>query len=425
VTITWYVGVGTGVDALQKPVEDKVIENFNNSQDKIELKVNYTENKVAIDTLATLIAAGTAPDIVGPVGFSGANAFSGQWLDLQPLVDKTGYDLKQYSENLVKLYQTSEGLLGIPFAVYPSLMYYNVELFDEAGLAYPPAKYGDKYELDGKEVDWDWNTVAEIAKRLTVDANGNDATSADFDPSKVEQFGFIHQWGSMRADLSTFGGGAFWDAATNKITISDAWREEAKWVYNGLWKDHFIPDATYENSDLFKPTAFASGKVAMARVMLWYTCCVGDMKAKWDIGAVPMYEGQYYSPTDADTFRIMKSTQHPDEAFTVLQYFLGDAALDLLTTYGAYAARPDLQEAGAKAKADKYPFVKNWSVVAPSLDYAVAPNHESDYPNFNKGQNRFADFRTLLYSDTGKDLDVDAEVDKLQSDLQAIVDEKK
>ena len=28
--------------------------------------------------------AGNPPDIVGPVGFGGANAFSGHWLDLTP-----------------------------------------------------------------------------------------------------------------------------------------------------------------------------------------------------------------------------------------------------------------------------------------------------------------------------------------------------
>lgn len=421
-TVTWFVGLGTGTNPDQIPIENKIVDQFNASQSDIELKINIVDNKSANDALGTLFAANNAPDIVGPVGFAGANTFSGQWMDLTPLVQKTKYDMSVFPDALVKLYTTPDGLVGIPFAVFPGLMYYNKDLFDEASLAYPPTKVGDKYKLDGKDVDWSWDTVATIAKRLTVDSAGNDATSAKFDPSKIVQFGFVHQFGSMRSEFSVFGGAAVVDPKTGKVTLSDAWRAEAKWEYNALWKDHSMPSQTYTDSDLLKPNEFASGKVAMARTMLWYTCCVGDLKAKWDLGVVPSYNGNTYSPTDADTFRLTKASKNPDAAFTVLKYLLGDAALDLLTTYGGYPARPDLQATAIKAKADKYPSVQNWSLVPDMLKYTAAPGHESDFPNFAKGQDRFAAFRALLYGNSGKDMDVDKELDKLQSDLQAIVD---
>jgi len=422
--VTWFVGLGTGTNEQQIDVQNKVVENFNKSQDEIELKINIAaSNQVAPPALGTLIASGNAPDIVGPVGFSGANLFSGQWLDLKPLVESTKYDLKQFPQSLVDLYNEDGKMVGIPFAVYPGLIYVNKDLFDEAGLEYPPAKFGEKYKLDGKDVDWDWDTVAEVAKRLTVDANGKDATDPAFDPSKIEQFGFVHQWDTIRSDFSTFGGASVVDAS-GKVNLPEGWREEAKWLQNGVHKDHFIPNTSYLNSDLLKPHAFGSGKVAMARVMLWYTCCLADMKAKWDLAVMPSYKGTVYAPTDADTFRIHKDTKNPDAAFKVLTYLLGDAALDLLTAYGAYPARPDLQDTFIKGLSEKYPTVKNWDLVAPSLDYTVAPGHESNYPNFNKGQLRFADFATLLYGDTGKDIDVDKEMDKLQADLQTIVEEE-
>ena len=160
----------------------------------------------------------------------------------------------------------------------------------------------------------------------------------------------------------------------------------------------------------------------MARVMLWYTCCLSDMKAKWDLGIVPSYNGTTYAPADADTFRIYKGTKNPEAAFTVLQYLLGPAALELLTTYGAYPARPDLQAESIKAKAEKFPGVTNWDIVPASLEYATVPHHESYYPNFSKGEQRFNDYKTLLTGDTGKDMDVNAELDKLQSDINAIIE---
>lgn len=420
--VTWFIGLGTGTQPEQIDVQNAVVEAFNASQDAIELKVNIAaSNQVAPDALSTLIAAGTAPDIVGPVGFDGSNQFAGQWLDLTPLVESAGYDLAQFPENLVNLYQADDGLLGIPFAVYPGLIFYNADLFDEAGLEYPPAEFGAPYVLDGEEVEWSWDTLATIAKYLTVDANGVDATSEGFDPSAIVQFGFNHQWGTQRADFSTFGGAPVIDES-GKVNLPENWRAEAEWVYNGIWVDHFIPTATYDASDLLKPSAFASGKVAMSRVPLWYTCCLGDLSSNWDLAVVPSYNGEYYAPADADTFRIYKGTTQPEAAFTVLQYLLGEGASDLLAAYGAYPARPDLQEAAIAVKAEQYPSVQNWGVVAPSLEYATVPHHESYYPNYPKGQQRFNDFRTLMYGDTGETMDVAAELDKLQADLQAIVD---
>lgn len=425
VVVTWFVGLGTGTNEQQIEVQNAVVEAFNASQDAITLElILAASNQVAPDTLSTLIAGGTPPDIVGPVGFSGANLFSGQWLDLQPLVDAAGYDLSQYPENLVSLYQTPEGLLGIPFAVFPSLMFYNADLFDEAGLPYPPAEFDAPYVWDdGTEAEWNWDTVAELAQILTVDANGNDATMDEFDPTAVEQFGFIHQWGTIRTDMSTFGGAYFWDAETNTVTIPEHWRANLEWTWNGLWNDNFIANTTYENSQLFTPTAFSSGRVAMSRVPLWYTCCIGDLQANWDIAVVPSYNGEYHAPTDADTFRILASTDTPTEAFTVLQYLQGEAAGELLTVYGAHPALASLQEQAVADKAAQFPSVQNWDIIAPSLERAAVPNHEYDFPNFARGQQRFSDFRTLLYGDTGATIDLEAEIDRLEADLQAIVDE--
>lgn len=427
--VNWFVGVGTGTDAAQIDVQNALVEKFNASQNEIELKINIAANNTAAyDALATLIAAGDAPDIVGPVGFSGANSFPGAWADLTSLVEAANYDLTQFPESLVNLYKTDEGLIGIPFATFPSLIFFNKDLFDEAELAYPPTEFGQPYvAADGTESEWNWDTLALLAKELTVDSNGLVSGEEGFDPTSIVQYGFTHQWGTLRADLSVFGGGAFYDAATGKVTIPDHWVAHAKWYYNGLWKDYSIPGSTAENSDLLKPSSFASGKVAMARVPFWYTCCIGDLKSNWDLAPVPAYNGSYHSPTDADTFRITKASVergNGEAAFTVLSYLLGEGALDLLTVYGAYPARPDLQDKLIESRKAQYPSVTNWAIVPASLNYAAVPNHEYYVPNFAKVQSRFNDFRTLLLGDTGKDIDVDAELARLAADLETIIKEE-
>lgn len=422
VAINWFVGLGTGTNEQQIAAQEQVVADFNASQDRIELILTLAaSNTAATDSLSTLIASGNAPDIVGPVGYAGSNAFADQWLDLTPLIEETGFDVTQYPEELVALYQTENGLLGLPFAVFPSFIYYNADLFDEAGLEYPPSEYGAPYiDADGNEVEWNWDTVAELAKVLTVDANGNDATSADFDPAVIEQFGFIHQWAATRSEWSSFGGAPLWDAETQTVTIPENWREQAQWSFDRLWVDHTIPNGTYDASALLNGNAFNSGNVAMARSFLWYTCCLGDLDANFNVAPLPAYNGNFYSTVDADTFRIVKTTEHPQEAFEVLTYLQGEASLELLAVYGGLPARAADRDAYFAGLEENYPGL-NRAVIEESLTYAVSPHHEANFPNFAEGFARLNEFRTLLYSDSGATMDINAELDKLEADLEAIL----
>jgi multiple sugar transport system substrate-binding protein len=428
VKITWFVGLGTGTDAQQIEAQKKVVDDFNKKQDKITLEINIAaNNQSAYDALATLVSSGNAPDIVGPVGFSGSNSFPGAWLDLAPLIAETKYDTKQFPDGLVELYKSPEGQIGLPFAVFPSFLYYNKDLFDEAGLAYPPKEWGAAYkDKDGKESPWTYDKLAELGQLLTVDEKGNDATSPDFDKTKIAQFGFVQQFGGLRNDMSAFGGAEFYDAKTGKVTIPANWRANLQWTYDGIWSKSFIPNQTYSSSKTFgSGNEFQSGKVAMARTHLWYTCCLGDLKGKWDIAVLPTYEGKNYVTVDADTFRILKSSKNQKEAFEVLSYLLGDASLDLLKVYGGLPARAKDQDAFFENLDTKFNDKKSWDVARKAFDFTTTPNHESDFPNFKKGMDRFTAFRTLLYSDGGDKLDLKAEIDKLEKDLQAIVDEAK
>ena len=176
VKIRWFVGLGTGTNPEQVTVQEEVVKDFNASQDKIELVLEIVPFDSARDTLSTQIASGAGPDIVGPVGWGGSNDFYGQWLDLTDAIAATKFDTSIFDPALVKFYQVEGEQVGLPFAVFPGAMYFVPSMFDEAGLAYPPQKYGDKYVLDGAEVDWNWDTVTEISKRLTIDVNGLNST---------------------------------------------------------------------------------------------------------------------------------------------------------------------------------------------------------------------------------------------------------
>ncbi len=80
ICVRLFVGLGGGTDLAAIAVEESIIADFNASQDKIQGILEVIPHAAGRDTLATEIAAGNGPDLVGPVGWAGANEFYGQWL---------------------------------------------------------------------------------------------------------------------------------------------------------------------------------------------------------------------------------------------------------------------------------------------------------------------------------------------------------
>lgn len=201
--------------------------------------------------------------------------------------------------------------------------------------------------------------------------------------------------------------------------IPAEWQDAFNWYYDGVWNDSFIPNAEYEGSDILAAgNPFDSGNVAMAHTHLWYTCCLTGVGEDWDLAVVPEYNGTQTAALHADVFRILNTTEHPNEAFEVLAYLVTDGAPALLDVYGAMPALDSLQDGFFAAQDVKYPQGVNWDVARASLAYPDIPSHEQDMPNFLKAQDRWGAFWSNLTSTPG--LDVNAEINTLLSDLTGI-----
>jgi multiple sugar transport system substrate-binding protein len=98
VVVRWFVGLGAGGQPQQFAAEQAFVQKFNDSpeaKDKVYISLEIYNNNVAASLLATQIAAGNAPDIIGPVGVEGLNIFRDQLLDLAPLIT-SGPDTSKY-----------------------------------------------------------------------------------------------------------------------------------------------------------------------------------------------------------------------------------------------------------------------------------------------------------------------------------------
>src|SRR6202011_758584 len=124
------------------------------------------------------------------------------------------------------------------------------------------------------------------------------------------------------------------DSEGNAV-IPANWLAAWNFFYDAQFKDHWMPNRPYRDSDLFgKDNVFNSGNLAMAYTHLWYSGTIdppsknGKVK-NWDIAVVPSYQGTPTAKLHADTFGIMKATKNPDAAFQVYKYLI--QSKDLLT----------------------------------------------------------------------------------------------
>jgi multiple sugar transport system substrate-binding protein len=424
IMVRWYVGLGSGTNPAQMALQATVVSDFNTLQDKrtdgkmpIVLSLEIVQNATATDILKTEMASGSAPDLIGPVGIKGAVGFSGQFMDMSALIAAAGYDMTKYPASLMNTMKDVKtgALLGIPYAVYPSYIFFNKDLFDEAKLSYPPQKVGDKYTLDGAQVDWNWDTVRKLAMKLSVDSTGKDATQAGFDPTKQTQWGFEFQWTEGRRLASAFGSGSFVAADGKTAQFPDPWKAAWAWYYNGIWTDHFIANDTQRNSDVMaKGNGLSSGHVAMGHMFQWYICCMtaaadklGAFK-KWDIAVMPANSaGVTTAPINIDTFTISKNSPVADRAFEAMTYIEG--RLDLMALYGGTPAIGDqlkyFKDVVDPTFVKQFPGNKvNWQVALDMEGYSDGPNHEAEIPNYVKSMDDYTKVFTTLATTPGLDL---------------------
>jgi multiple sugar transport system substrate-binding protein len=426
VIVRWFVGLGTGGQPQQVATQTQVVNDFNNSQKDLYISLEIYDNKVASNILKTQIAAGNPPDLIGPVGVEGLNLFIDQLLDLQPLITSSGFDTSKFDPALVDFFKMgpSASTIGVPFATYPSYLWYNKKLFTEAKLPFPPSKVGELYQ--GKP--WDMAAVREIGMKLTVDKNGNDATSSDFDPTAIVQWGFDMQWtnNSPVAESTLFGASSVVADDGKTAQISDSLRAAMHWYNDGVWKDHFIPTQNDINGDLLaKGNEFQSGNLAMDETHSWYACCVNPAAPAKPIvkdfgwAIAPSYNGTITAKLHADTFSLLKTSKHPEQAFKALTVLANSGAL--LNVYGAFPADPALQPAFFESVNATYPNVKlDWSVPQAMLSHPDKPNHQAWTPDYAKMNTAIQAFQNKYRTTDG--LNIDTELDTLKTTLQGIFD---
>jgi len=288
------------------PMAQQMLNEFHARQP--DIRVFYTPDPEDLEEqMPRDMAAGTAPDVfAGCCGFFPIWAQKGYCLDLRPYVEAhldpatiTDWDKAQY-----EWFFRRDGLqFGLPKYHGALALYYNLDLFDQAGVAYPTA-------------DWDHDDYLEAMKRLTRDADGDGRTD---------------QWGSMidiswdRIQMHVNGwGGHLVDPLRPTVCLMD--RPEAmaamEWIRARMWDDKVM--ATSRDVEIV-PTrqAFAEGRLAMVEDGSWSLKEILS-KAQFRVGVAPFPAGPARRVTLASTdgFGIYANTRHREAAWALLEFLI-------------------------------------------------------------------------------------------------------
>ena len=271
----------------------------------------------------TQLAAGTAPDLVGfdssdlPLVYR-----KGYLLDLGPIMAADNFKPEDHwYPGVYKTGIVDGKLVAVAKDYSTSAFYVNTALLQKAGIAIP--KEG-----------WTYDQYLQMAEKLTVDKNGNNATSPDFDPNNIAVFGtstpywggdtgwwrgfqsFLYSWGAhtISPDGKTTTG------YINSANALKAWT----WYRDLIFKYKVAPSASYLTaSGITNDKLFSQGQLAIGGSFWgpWYQDTFNKAaNLQWQAVPLPTGPGGHHGAIMWMGWGISSSSKHPAEAWQLLKW---------------------------------------------------------------------------------------------------------
>ncbi len=289
-----------------------VVDRFNASQDRIEVTVMSIPNEEYTTKLNTMATANELPDC-GIMNENGVLDFAQKGL----LADISGMYAGAESAPMDSITFKSEGKpVAFSAANEILLLYYNKDMFDKAGIAYPSAS---------KPMSWD--EFRETAKLLTLDANGNNAASPNFDANNIVQYGCVVDNWTWQLEVWALSNGGRWYSEDGKTcTINDpAVIESLQKVADLYLVDHVMPyNAGLEDNGIVR--SIVAGNVAMATGGTWNvgTCLAtarDEEGLNYGVARLPYMKNEVTICT-AGPQVVFSQSKHPAEAMEFIRWYM-------------------------------------------------------------------------------------------------------
>jgi multiple sugar transport system substrate-binding protein len=272
---------------------DAIVQAFQQKHPNITIEVQTASYDQYFTKLQTAIAGGTAPDTF-ELNYENFVSYSsaGSLLDLTPLASGDAeFNPDIYYPRAYGVFQADGKQYGLPESFSDVLLFYNKDLFDAKGAAYPTA-------------DWTWKDELAAAQKLT---DTSKKVWGDFQPIQFWEF----------YKVLAQSGGSFFNADKTQSTFNDAKGvEAASWLIDKVGK--VMPtDAQMGGQD--DTALFKAGKLAMWHNGIWQFSGLKDAPFTWDVQVEPGNATKAHH-FFANAVVASAATAHPQEAWAWLQF---------------------------------------------------------------------------------------------------------
>lgn len=348
----------------------------------LDASVIGVENGQMYAKMQSLIAANQTPELNSWGTEFVPWAARGAMTPLDEYIEEDEFDTSIFSENMYEALSYDGKQWEFPYSTGVCVLFYNVELFEAAGVEAPTHDWYDE--------SWTTEAFIEMAQKLTLDGEGRNALDPEFDSENIVQYGV----GGMQSGAfwPWYFGGDFTDPEVTEYTgDSPETIKGMQFVQDLIHKYHVMPSTEQTEAMAAGGNVFTTGRVAMTIDGAWSCTTMNEADFQWDIAATPI-GSQHSIVLFVDGFGVGGKSQNPDGGWEFLKWLYTDEEhyLNFLEVATNYMSVPALTSAVDDVKEilkEKFPGV-DVDVLFEAADH---PDAQPVYYRYHKNYNEIND----------------------------------
>lgn len=253
VTIKWWV------PNWDEAVAKVLVAEFEAQNPNIKVEMSITTWNTMLGQIRTALEGQNAPDVITDLESRTAGyAKLGLIANLQPYFTASKVDMSDFVSSAIPQNSYKGDMFGMPMRHDGPGVLYNKTMFKAAG-------------LDPNVFPKTWDELIPVLRKLTIDKNGNDSTSPNFDANNVVQYGMGWPLGNQGNAANrfillnaNFGGDRVTNEEETKCTLNTAAGKRAlTYLYDTVVKYKVVPKSALESDNTGITNLMINKKVAL------------------------------------------------------------------------------------------------------------------------------------------------------------------
>jgi multiple sugar transport system substrate-binding protein len=223
-------------------------------------------------------------------------------------------------------YYGDKKIAGLNTSVEVTLLFYNKDLFDQAGVPYPPA--------DPKQA-WTWAQFVDAAQKLTTDINAKHPGETGFNPDKIRTYGAafdkVYEGWTYYPFVFSNGGQVVNEDGTRLLLDSPEAAEAFQSLADLMWVQHVAPTPQQDTNLPGYITMLQTGNLAMHISGQWSLLDYASVKnLRFGTAVLPRFKTPATVVLGSPTV-IFSGTQNKDAAIRFYKFHNNPETVDLFS----------------------------------------------------------------------------------------------